>query len=115
MARLDDTLQRLAKERDEADRLYNEALTALDKSVTGRLDVPDPAPGFDEERMTALNDAWNILPAPPPAGGVRGKLADLVWRVVATWRRRARRTRRRSTTWTRCGRTAGRWPSSRPG
>ena len=31
--RLEDTLRRLKEERDEADRRYNEALTALDRTV----------------------------------------------------------------------------------
>ena len=41
-ARLEDTLRRLREERDEADRRYNEALTALDKSF--RLPPSFPAP-----------------------------------------------------------------------
>jgi len=53
---VEEKLQRLAKEREEADRRYNEALTALDKAVTGRLDVPDPSPAFDDHQIDALND-----------------------------------------------------------
>jgi SAM-dependent methyltransferase len=82
---LDQTLQRLAKERDEADRRYNEALTALDAAVTGPLESADPAPAFDDQRIASLNEAWNILPAPPPASGVRGKLTALIWGVVAPY------------------------------
>ena len=85
MPTVEETLQRLAKERDEADRRYNEALTALDQAVTGRLDVPDPSPAFDDHQIAALNDAWNILPAPPASGGVKGKLADFVWRIVSPY------------------------------
>ncbi len=85
MPTVEEKLQRLAKEREEADRRYNEALTALDKAVTGRLDVPDPSPAFDDHRIDALNDAWNILPAPPASGGVKGKLADFVWRIVSPY------------------------------
>jgi SAM-dependent methyltransferase len=88
VATLEETLQRLGRERDEADRLYNEALTALDRSVTGRLDVPDPSPAFDDHRIAALNEAWNVVPAPPAAGGVRGKLADFVWRIVGPYLQR---------------------------
>jgi SAM-dependent methyltransferase len=82
---LEETLQRLAKERDEADRRYNEALTALDRATATRLDTPDPAPAFDDHQIAALNGAWNILPAPPVASGVRGKLTALVWGIVAPY------------------------------
>jgi len=82
---LEETLQRLAKERDEADRRYNEALTALDSAATPRLETPDPAPPFDDHQIAALNSAWNILPAPPVGSGVRGKLTALVWGIVAPY------------------------------
>jgi len=82
---LEETLQRLAKERDEADRRYNEALTALDRASIARLETPDPAPPFDDHQIAALNGAWNILPAPPAASGVRGKLTALVWGIVAPY------------------------------
>jgi O-antigen chain-terminating methyltransferase len=82
---LEETLQRLAKERDEADRRYNEALTALDRAAATRLDTPDPAPAFDDHQIAALNGAWNILPEPPVATGVRGKLTGLVWGIVAPY------------------------------
>jgi len=82
---LEETLQRLAKERDDADRRYNEALTALDGAATPRLETPDPAPPFDDHQIAALNSAWNILPAPPVGSGVRGKLTALVWGIVAPY------------------------------
>ena len=85
MSTLEETLQRLARERDEADRRYNEALTALDRAATAPLETPDPAPPFDDHQIAALNDAWNILPTPPPASGVRGKLGALVWGIVAPY------------------------------
>jgi SAM-dependent methyltransferase len=85
VATLEETLQRLERERDEADRRYNEALTALDAAVTGPLDLPDPSPPFDDHQIDPLNKAWNILPAPPSTAGVRGKLADLVWRIVSPY------------------------------
>jgi SAM-dependent methyltransferase len=88
VATLEETLQRLGQERAEADRRYNEALTALDASVTGPLDVPDPSQPFDDHQADALNAAWNILPAPPAASGVRGKLAEFVWRIVSPYLQR---------------------------
>jgi SAM-dependent methyltransferase len=80
---LEDTLQRLQKEREEADRRYNEALTALDRSVGGSLELADPPPGFDAHQIGPLNQAWNIIPAAPAASGVRGRLASFVWRIVS--------------------------------
>src|SRR3989304_8993588 len=78
---LEATLERLKQERDEADRRYNEALTALDRAMTPVVDLPGVPPGFDEHQVTPLNEAWNILPAPPPAAaGLTGRLAGFLWR-----------------------------------
>jgi SAM-dependent methyltransferase len=85
---LEERLQRLAKEREDADRRYNGALTALDKAVARRLDVPDPSPAFDDHQIDALNGAWNILPAPPQAGGLKGKLTSFVWGLVGPYLQR---------------------------
>jgi len=85
---LEQTLQRLAREREEADRRYNDALTALDKSVGTRFDVPEPVWAGDEHQVAALNDAWNILPAPPGTTGVRGKLTAFIWGIVAPYLQR---------------------------
>ena len=64
------TLKRLKDERDEADRRYNEALTALDAAVPPHAGIPDPEPALDEHQLAARNEAWNILPAPPAAPSV---------------------------------------------
>lgn len=80
---LEETLQTLRKEREEADRRYNEALTALDRSIGGGLELGEPPPGFDAHQIGPLNQAWNIIPAPPAASGLRGRLASFVWRIVS--------------------------------
>ena len=86
MERLEDTLRRLREERDEADRRYNDALTALDRALPPAPRLPDAAPGYDESQITPLNDAWNILAASPPGGGgLAGRLRGLVWRTVAPY------------------------------
>src|SRR5262249_30592409 len=41
-----------------------------------------PAP-FDDRQVTPLNESWNILPAPPAAEGLRGRLTGFIWRVVS--------------------------------
>ena len=63
---LETTLRRLKKERDEADVRYNEALTALDGSLTPPVDLPQPPLAFDDLQITPLNSSWNILPDAPP-------------------------------------------------
>jgi SAM-dependent methyltransferase len=87
--RLEDTLRRLKDERDEADRRYNDALTALDRSLARPRDLPQPPPAYDESAITALNEGWNILPeAPRGGGGLSGRLAGFVWRVIGPYLQR---------------------------
>ena len=83
---LEQTLRRLAKEREEADRRYNEALTELDRALQPPVGLPDvPAP-LDDSRRGQLNEAFNILPAPPVATSwSQRKLVGLVWRTLAPY------------------------------
>ena len=60
METLEQTLQRLEQERDEADRRYNEALTALDRALPAFRDWPPSGRGFDDSQLASLNDAWDI-------------------------------------------------------
>ena len=53
--------------------------------VPRRRRPPPPPGGYDEQEITPLNEAWRVMPSAPPAGGVRGRLARLVWRIVAPW------------------------------
>jgi O-antigen chain-terminating methyltransferase len=81
---LEELLSRLERERQQADALYNDALTALDRAVQGRPPTPDPPPPYDESKLTAINEAWNILPsgAPPIDTTVKGRLRGFIWRLV---------------------------------
>jgi SAM-dependent methyltransferase len=81
---LEELLSRLEREREQADSLYNEALTALDRAVQGRPAMPDPPPPYDDSKITAVNEAWNILPngAPPVDTSVKGRLRGFIWRLV---------------------------------
>ena len=74
----------LRRARAEADRRYNDALTALDALVGAAPPaLPSPAPPFDEALVTPINERWRILPAPPEfGGGWRGRLGRFVWRIV---------------------------------
>ncbi len=79
----EEDLVRLKQDREEADRRYNEALTALDAAVQSLPELPHPPPGPDEHQVTPLNERWNILTATPPfPTGWRGWLARFVWTIV---------------------------------
>ena len=82
--RLQDLLARLEQERADADQRYNDALTALDRSVTPASAMPDPPPPYDPEKLTAINERWNILPAGAPAidGSIKGRLRGFIWRLL---------------------------------
>jgi SAM-dependent methyltransferase len=80
---LDATLQRLKQEREEGDRRYNEAFTALDHALMRLPEFPHPPPPYDEHQIAPLNASSNINVTPPPAvGGLKGRLAAFVWRIV---------------------------------
>jgi SAM-dependent methyltransferase len=80
---LEARLRRLKQERDDADRLYNDALTALDRTARPPLELPGPQAAIDETIVPPLNASWNLLAEPPALGsGVRGRLGRFVWRIV---------------------------------
>jgi len=45
---IEDLLARLERERLDADRLYNEALTAVDRALQTAPRLPEPPPLYDE-------------------------------------------------------------------
>ena len=79
---LDDLVARLERERLEADRLYNDALTAVDRAIQQPPRLPDTPGRHDDDRVTPLNAAWDILPGgPPPVDrSIKGRLREFVWR-----------------------------------
>jgi SAM-dependent methyltransferase len=82
--RIDDLTVRLERERLEADRLYNDALTALDNALITVPVLPKVAGVPADGGVEALNAAWDILPggAPPVDGGLRGRVQALAWRLL---------------------------------
>jgi len=80
---LEEVLQRLTRERERADRLYNDAFTDLDRALMRAPELPHPPPPYDEHQITPLNERWNALAPPAASGGMKGRLAAFVWRVIA--------------------------------
>ena len=85
---LEDLLARLERERVDADRLYNDALTAVDRAIQGAAALP-PAPApYDAGQVTTINQSWDILPDGAPAdsassgGSLKGRLRGFIWRLV---------------------------------
>jgi SAM-dependent methyltransferase len=78
---LERTLERLDRERGDADRRYNDALTALDRNVTRPPELPQGPPAYDEHQLSSLNQSWDV--AAPPQGGWKRRLTSIVWRVIA--------------------------------
>ncbi len=86
MESLEQTLRRLDDERGEADRRYNDALTALDRALPAPGGWPAPHPAQDDSQLAALNAAWDIAAIAPAAqAGWRGRLAGFIWRTVAPY------------------------------
>ncbi len=54
----EDDLRRLERERSEADRHYNEALTLLDAALHGEPALPAPPSPIDESFITPINERW---------------------------------------------------------
>ena len=84
---LEDLLVRLERERQDADRRYNDALTAVDRAIQPPPRLPAPPRQYDEQQMATLNRGANILPDGPPqvdrsAGSIKGRLRAFVWRLV---------------------------------
>ena len=79
---LEATLRRLEQERDAANRRYNDALTALDQAALAPRELPHPPPPYDEQQITPLNQSWDLGVAAPQGGGLKGRLAAFVWRMI---------------------------------
>ena len=62
-------LARLRYERDEADRQYGAALTALDAALQRPRQLPGPPPPYDESQVVSLNQTWELLKLKPHEGG----------------------------------------------
>jgi SAM-dependent methyltransferase len=77
-------LARLKRERDEADRRYNDALTKLDAAIHESRESPHPPPAYDEFQITPLNERWELLShKPDEGGGWLRRIRSHAWAMVA--------------------------------
>jgi O-antigen chain-terminating methyltransferase len=77
-------MARLERERLAADRIYNDALTALDRAISPPAMLPPgPAPA-ERSQLTAINERAQILPpgSTPIDGSLKGRLAGFIWRLI---------------------------------
>jgi SAM-dependent methyltransferase len=81
---VEDLVARLEHERRQADRLYNDALTALDRAIQQVPGLPGAPAPFEDGALGAVNAAWNILPTGPPHidRSFKGRLRAFVWRLI---------------------------------
>ena len=77
-------LARFKADREQADREYNDALSALDWALTAKPDLPHPPPDFDDHQISPLNEGWRVVPdeGPDLGGGWRARVYGLVWRLM---------------------------------
>ena len=85
-------LRRLTRERDEADRQYNDALTALDRAIQALPEIPHPPPAIDTTQIDVLQRLADDTTGPPApaAAGADGPGAS----SGRSWGRRSRGKRR---------------------
>ena len=79
-----DDLARLKDEREDVDRAYNAALTALDGAVQQLRQLPNPPPPYDETQLATLNASLDLLAPDVHAGrGWRARVQTVIWRAIA--------------------------------
>ena len=91
---LADLFERLERERQAADRQYNDALTRLDRALQDHQDhrdhqdhqahLPSPPAFHDASQVERLNLGWKIVPDESPAvdSSLKGRLRGFIWRVL---------------------------------
>ena len=76
-------LNRLKRERGEADRKYNEALTALDRAIRELPEIPHPPPAIDTSKIDTLLQLSHDKAEPPePVSGWRGWVKRFIWSIL---------------------------------
>ena len=82
--RIKNELARLKREREAADRAYNDALTRVDRALPPRPGLPDPPRAFDQRQLTPVNEAWRVAPDVERllGAGWKRRLRAWVWNLV---------------------------------
>jgi SAM-dependent methyltransferase len=76
-------LLRARHEREAADRVYNDALTALDRAIQHLREFPGAPAPMDASRLASLNERWQLLASRPFLGGRWLKpIRKLVWEML---------------------------------
>lgn len=77
--------ERLDRERQIADREYNDALTALDRALQTPPELPAAPSLSDRSQIERLNAAWKISQnrGRPADRSLKGRVRTFIWRVVA--------------------------------
>jgi SAM-dependent methyltransferase len=80
----EDLFARLERERLDADRLYNDALSEVDRSIRAAPLLPRAPRLFDDARVADLNAAWDILQQGVPVvdRSFKGRLRGFIWRLI---------------------------------
>ena len=74
---LEDLLARLERERRDADRAYNDALTALDRAIQSPAVLPGAPQPFKAGRPVPA-------PAQTPDGGLKAIVRGILWRILGS-------------------------------
>jgi 2-polyprenyl-3-methyl-5-hydroxy-6-metoxy-1,4-benzoquinol methylase len=90
---IEELATRLERERLEADRLYNAALTAVDRAIQQAPPLPAAPAPYDGARLAELNEHWNLLPQRLPAlpGWLNRRIARAVDALIGPAIERQRR------------------------
>ena len=76
-------LRRLKREREEAERQFQEELAALDRARQALPDLPHPPPEIDTSALDRLGTLVETSAAPPAQSGRwRRRVRELVWSVI---------------------------------
>ncbi|MEQ1911311.1 MAG: methyltransferase domain-containing protein [Vicinamibacterales bacterium] len=81
---VEDLLARLERERLEADRLYNAALTALNHALRPVPELPQEPQAYDASQLPAVNASWKTRAGGVPQfdSSLKGRLGRFVWGLV---------------------------------
>jgi 2-polyprenyl-3-methyl-5-hydroxy-6-metoxy-1,4-benzoquinol methylase len=81
---VEDLVARLERQRADADRRYNDALTALDAAIQTLPGLPVAPEAYDTAALAEVNRRWDILPGGAPSldRSLKGRLRTFIWRIV---------------------------------